>query len=130
MLEAIDTPIVTCQQKLRLYKKGVWPRLCWPLLVDDFTITWLEHGLQPIATKYLKRWAGLQQWSCAATAGDMMRLSQSWGTLFRPIFHLHSPSISTSLLPPTAIRNTSLQQIYGRTLSGGVMSVENCGSLS
>ena len=60
MLTAIDK---TRQQKLRLFKKGVFPRLSWPLLVEDFPVTWLERVLQPLATKALKEWAGLARHS-------------------------------------------------------------------
>ena len=59
MLTAIDETPVTRQQKLRLFKHGVCPRLSWPLVVEDFPITWLERHLQPLATKALKKWAGL-----------------------------------------------------------------------
>ena len=59
MLTFIDETPVTRQQKLRLFKHGVCPRLSWPLLIEDFTITWLERELQPLATKALKKWAGL-----------------------------------------------------------------------
>ena len=59
MLTRVDSSLVTPQQKLRLYKFGVCPRLSWRLLVNTFTTTWLERTLQPIATRYLKRWCGL-----------------------------------------------------------------------
>ena len=58
-LSAIDHSPVTWQQKLRLFKYGVYPRLQWPLLVEDFPLSWLEHQLQPLATKALKKWSGL-----------------------------------------------------------------------
>ena len=59
MLTAIDETPLTRQQKLRLFKHGVCPRLSWPLVVEDFPRTWLERHLQPLATKALKKWAGL-----------------------------------------------------------------------
>ena len=59
MLTLIDEAPLTRQQKLRLFKHGVCPRLSWSLLVEDLSITWLERELQPLATKALKRWAGL-----------------------------------------------------------------------
>ena len=59
MLEAVDNSLVTIQHKLWLYRYEVYPRLSWPLLVDNFPIMWLERQLQPLATKYLKKWAGL-----------------------------------------------------------------------
>ena len=63
MLSAIDESPLTCQQKLRLYKHGVCPRLSWPLLVEEFPITWLERDLQPLATSALKCWSGLAKHS-------------------------------------------------------------------
>ena len=59
MLNAIDETPLTRQQKLRLFKHGVCPRLSWPLLVEVFPISWLERELQPLATKALKKWVGL-----------------------------------------------------------------------
>ena len=54
MLSAIDEMPLKPQQKLRLFRLGVCPRLSWPLLIEEFPITWLERELQPLAT-----WAGL-----------------------------------------------------------------------
>ena len=59
MLEAIDTTPLTRQQKLRLFRHGVCPRLSWPLTVEDLPISWLERELQPLATKAIKKWAGM-----------------------------------------------------------------------
>ena len=59
MLAKVDNSLVTSQQKLRLYRYGVCPRLSWSLLVNRFSITWLEHTLQPIATRHLKKWCGI-----------------------------------------------------------------------
>ena len=55
MLAAIDATPLTRQQKLRLFKHGVSPRLSWPLLIEELPITWLERELQPQVTKALKR---------------------------------------------------------------------------
>ena len=63
MLSAIDESPLTRQQKLRLFKQGVCPRMSWPLLVESFPETWLERVLQPLATKALKSWAGLARHS-------------------------------------------------------------------
>ena len=60
MLTAIDKTPLTRQQKLRLFKHGVCPRLSWPLPVEDFPISWMERELQPLA---LKEWAGLARHS-------------------------------------------------------------------
>ena len=63
MLMAIDKTPLTCQQKLRLFKHGVCPRLSWFLLVDDFPISWLKRDLQPLATEALMEWARLTRHS-------------------------------------------------------------------
>ena len=63
MLTEIDKTPLTRQQKLRLFKQGVCPRLSWPLLVEDFPVTWMERVLQPLATKALKELAGLARHS-------------------------------------------------------------------
>ena len=39
MLEAVDQVPVTRQQKLRLFKQGICPRLSWLLMVEEFSIT-------------------------------------------------------------------------------------------
>ena len=59
MLCAIDNAPVTRHQQLRLYKQGVCPRLTWPLLINNFAITFLEREIDPLATHYLKKWSGL-----------------------------------------------------------------------
>ena len=59
MLGAIDTTPLTRQQKVRLFRYGVCPRMSWPLTVEDLPIYWLEREIQPLATKALKKWAGL-----------------------------------------------------------------------
>ena len=64
MLTVIDETPLTRQQKLRLFKHGVCPRLSWPLLVP---ISWLERELQPLATKALKQWSGLARHSNTST---------------------------------------------------------------
>ena len=59
MLKAIDAVPVTRNQKLRLYKQGMCPRLTWPLLVNTFPVTFLKKVIQPLITRYLKKWSGL-----------------------------------------------------------------------
>ena len=59
MLEAVDETPLTRGQKLLLYKAGVCPRLTWPLLIEEYPITWVERKLDTITTHYLKQWAGL-----------------------------------------------------------------------
>ena len=59
MLDAIDATPLTRQQKLRLFRFGVCPRLSWPLFVEVLPVSWVERTLQPLATRSLKKWAGL-----------------------------------------------------------------------
>jgi hypothetical protein len=66
MLSAIDDTPLTRQQKLRLFRHGVCPRLSWSLLIEEFPISWLERELQPLATRALKKWAGLTRSSNAS----------------------------------------------------------------
>ena len=66
MLDAIDNTPLTRQQKLRLFRFGVCPRMSWPLLIEDLPISWLERELQSLATTALKKWAGLARSSCTS----------------------------------------------------------------
>ena len=54
MLEAVDGTPLTRGQKLLLYKAGVCPQLTWPLLIQEYPITWVEWKLDTITTHYLK----------------------------------------------------------------------------
>ena len=57
MLQAVDRcPVTRCQ---KLYKLGICPRLNWPLTIHEFSISWMKHELEAMATRFLKRWAGL-----------------------------------------------------------------------
>ena len=59
MLQAVDRCPVTRRQKLKLYKLGICPRLNWPLTIHEFSISWIERKLEAMATRFIKRWAGL-----------------------------------------------------------------------
>ena len=59
MLDRVDACPVTRHQKLRLYKAGICPRLSWLLTIEELPITWVERQLEAMATRYLKKWAGL-----------------------------------------------------------------------
>ena len=58
-LEKVDKTLVSAQQKLLLFKVAICPRMTWDLSVNLFPVSWLESTLQPIATKFLKKWSGL-----------------------------------------------------------------------
>ena len=59
LLQKVDATLLSKQQKLLLYKLAVCPRLTWDLSVNFLPVSWLKTTLQPIATKFLKRWCGL-----------------------------------------------------------------------
>ena len=52
------TPLIS-QQKLTIYRQGICLRLNLLLLIYEYPITWIEEKLDALATRYLKRWAGL-----------------------------------------------------------------------
>ena len=68
LLEKIDTALVTRQQKLQLFKQAIY--------VNHFVLSWLETKLQPIATRYLKKWCGLAK---SADTGCMFLLKMHGG---------------------------------------------------
>ena len=59
MLQKVDAVPITRQQKLKLFKVAICPRLTWDLATSDLPISWLQNHLQPAATRFLKRWSGL-----------------------------------------------------------------------
>ena len=59
LLDKVDCSLVSRQQKLLLFKVGICPRLAWDLSTAQLSTTWLRCTLQPLATRYLKRWSGL-----------------------------------------------------------------------
>ena len=58
-LSQVDTTLVTCRQKLRLYRDAICPRLTWDLPITDYPISWIEKNLDSLITRYLKQWTGL-----------------------------------------------------------------------
>ena len=58
MLQKVDEVPITRQQKLKVFKVAICPRLTWDFSISDLPISWLENQLQPIATRFLKRWSG------------------------------------------------------------------------
>ena len=53
LLKLTDSSSISRQQKLRIFKLGICPRLTWQLLIHNFPITWIKTQLQ------LKVWSGL-----------------------------------------------------------------------
>ena len=84
MLTAIDQTSLTKKQKLLLYSGRVCPRLTWPILIQEFSTTWMEQQVVSLVTVYLKRLSGLGK--SANTA--LLYLPRSLGGL-------NLPSLST-----------------------------------
>ena len=80
MLERVDVCPVTRQEKLRFYKAGICQWLSWLLTIEDLPISWVEKQIEPVATKYLKKWVGLAK--SANTA--LLYLLQKMGGLNLP----------------------------------------------
>jgi hypothetical protein len=59
MLQKVNETPITRQQKIKLFKVSICPRLTWDLSISDLPVSWLQNTLQPIATRFLKRWSGL-----------------------------------------------------------------------
>ena len=59
MLDSVHSCPLTGGQKLKLYRAGICPRLSWLLTIEDLPISWVEKKLDALATRYVKKWAGL-----------------------------------------------------------------------
>ena len=81
LLSRVDATLVTGQQKLRLFRDAVCPRLTWDLSIADLPISWVEKNLDVMVTRFLKRWTGL------ARSADTSRLylPKSLGGLQLPL---------------------------------------------
>ena len=84
MLKKVDETLLTSQQKLHLYSHGICPRLVWDMSITKLSISWVTKNLEALATRFLKRWAGLAR--CAAI--HRLYLPKSSGGL-------HLPSLTT-----------------------------------
>ena len=84
MLKKVDETLLTSQQKLHLYSHGICPRLVWDISITKLSISWVTKNLEALATRFLKRWAGLAR--CAAI--HRLYLPKSSGGL-------HLPSLTT-----------------------------------
>ena len=82
VMKAVDRTPTTRWQKLLLFSGAVCPRLTWPLLIQEFSTTWVEKQLDSITTRYLKRWAGLSKPENTA----ILYLPRSLGGLNLPLF--------------------------------------------
>ena len=60
-LTATDQSPLSRQQKLRIYRLAICPRLTWLLSLTDLPLTWVERTLEPLATRLLKKWYGISR---------------------------------------------------------------------
>ena len=60
-LNLTDQSPLSRQQKLRIYKEAICPRLSWLLSLVDLPLTWIERTLEPLAIEMLKKWCGLSR---------------------------------------------------------------------
>ena len=81
MLKKVDGCPLTRRQKLLVYKAGVCPRLSWLLTIEEFPISWVEKDLDPLVSRFLKKWTGMAR--SANTA--LLYLPQKDGGLNLPI---------------------------------------------
>ena len=51
MLPRDDNTSITRQQKIKLFKLSIYPRLTWDLSISDLPVSSLQNTLQPIATR-------------------------------------------------------------------------------
>ena len=108
MLEAIDAAPLTRQQKLRLYRFGICPRLSWPLSVEVLPISWVEWELQPLVTRALKRWAGLAR----SSNTSILYLSAKRGGLALPSLEsLHRKSQATRMVQLVILRDPGVRRV-------------------
>ena len=93
MLDRVDACPLTRHQKLHLYKAGICPQLS---ILDhiELPITWVERQLEVMASRYLKKWAGLAK--SANTA--LLYLPQKKGGI-EPPSPLSHPSTSAAGVP-------------------------------
>ena len=111
--EGVDKTPVTRQQKLRLYRAGICPRMSWDLTINSLPLSWVTGTLEATATRFLKRWSGL------AKSADTARLylPQSQGGLNLPpislLYKKHQVSQACQLLASTdpAVRFTTTVEI-------------------
>ena len=59
MLERVDGTPVTRQQKLKLYRVGICPRMSWDLAVNNPPLLRVTGTPEATVTRFLKRWSGL-----------------------------------------------------------------------
>ena len=74
MLQAVDACPLTRNQKLKMYRASICPRLSWLLMIDEYPLTWVERELEADATTFLKKWGGLAR----STNTTLLHLRTMW----------------------------------------------------
>ena len=111
MLDRTNSCPLTNNQKLKVYRAGICPRLSWLLTIEDLPISWVEKTLDAMATLYIKRWVGLTR--SANTA--LLYLPQKMGGLNLPsistLYRRHQLSRQSQLLASSdpCVRNMAEQ---------------------
>ena len=59
LLLKVNKSLVSRQQKLMLYRVAICSRISYSLSLFPLPLSWIERTLDTLATKYLKKWAGL-----------------------------------------------------------------------
>lgn len=59
------------QQKLKMYRMDICSHLTWLLSLADVLLTWVELTLEPLVTRFLKKWCSLSR------SADLARISLS-----------------------------------------------------
>ena len=80
-----DRSPLSCQQKLRVYKDAICPRLFWLLSLSDLPLSWVERMLEPQVTRMLKKWRGLSR----SADPSRIYLSKANGGINMPIITSH-----------------------------------------
>ena len=108
MLNTIDTTPLTRQQKLLLFKSGVCPRLTWPLTVEVLPLSWVERELEPLATRYLKKWTGLTR---SSNTSILFLPTRSGGLALPSLVSLYRKAQSTRMVQLMTSRDAGVRRV-------------------
>jgi hypothetical protein len=72
MIALVNSTTLSGVSKSWLYQFAILPRLTWPFLVYDLSLSFVERQLQPLCTRMLKEWLGVTR--CATP--DILYLSK------------------------------------------------------
>ena len=64
LMEKVDSCLLSCCRKLKLYSQGVFPRLAWSLSLVPLAPSWVRTDVDSIVTYFLKKWTKLPRSAC------------------------------------------------------------------